>query len=343
MSTTAAPLSLADLEAFDPRAPQGERERRFLCPLCGDGKPMDAPHRSLCANLQSGAWNCKRCGATGRLSDFWTERPPINRRARLHQSLHHAFEVAPAVSQPDASTESGEAAAWRRQLRGLCPLHDTTGSKYFDGRGIPCEIAHGAGARLGRDFYGRPAVVFPIRDRAGALVAASGRYIDGRDTPKTRIAGPKRDGVFLAPVQVQSTLPSGRRAFAPFDKDLPAIIVTEAPIDAMSIAAAGYAAIALCGTTGPSWLHLACGFRRVLLAFDADEAGDNAAAVWSGALASYGASCERLRPDGGKDWNEVLCSGGAAALSDWLAPRVLLDTMARAQVEAWQDETLFDE
>ncbi len=48
-------LSLADLEAYDPRATERGRERRFLCPCCGDGKPRNAAHRSLSLNTQTGA------------------------------------------------------------------------------------------------------------------------------------------------------------------------------------------------------------------------------------------------------------------------------------------------
>jgi hypothetical protein len=338
-STLLPALSLSELEAYDPRAPQGDGERRFLCPLCGDDKPNDVAHRSLTLNTQSGAWHCWRCAAKGKLRDAWQERPSGHRSQRARQDRARLSALTLAPSTP-TKTQNAD---WRHQLRGLRPLLDTPGAKYLEARGIPCELAHIVGARFSGDFYGRPAVVLPIRDRQSTLVAATGRYIDGRDNPKTRIAGHKRDGVFMAPVQAQSTLTPGRRVFAPFDKDVPAIIVTEAPLDALSIAAAGFPTIALCGTTGPSWLHLVCGFRRVLLAFDADDAGDRAAATLAGALATYGASCERLRPEGGKDWAEIICTSGAAALSDWLAVRVLLDTTARAQVEKWEGDTLFDE
>jgi hypothetical protein len=44
-------LSLADLEAFDPRPAGAGRERRFGCPLpaCRD-KPRDRAHQSLSVN-----------------------------------------------------------------------------------------------------------------------------------------------------------------------------------------------------------------------------------------------------------------------------------------------------
>ncbi len=62
-------LSLAELEAYDPRAPfRGGKERRFCCPLpaCAE-KRIDAAHRSLTANVETGAWHWWRCGAAGKL------------------------------------------------------------------------------------------------------------------------------------------------------------------------------------------------------------------------------------------------------------------------------------
>jgi hypothetical protein len=63
-------------------------------------------------------------------------------------------------------------------------------------RGIPAELAGGAGVRSADDWYGRPAVVFPIRDQTGRLVAMQGRHTDGRADPKAHDCGPKSTGVF---------------------------------------------------------------------------------------------------------------------------------------------------
>jgi predicted RNA-binding Zn-ribbon protein involved in translation (DUF1610 family) len=305
-------LSLAELETYDPRAPQrpsasASGERRFLCPVCGDEKPKDAAHRSLTANTRSGAWNCKRCGARGKLSDFWQDKPRQNRAVRVRGSLR---ENAP-------QSEPQKAMVWRDQLKALAPLVETPGAEYLAARGIEVEAARGAGVRFSPDFYGRAAAVFPIRNRAGMLVAATGRYIDGRENPKSRTAGPKREGVFFAPVRV------GSRTFAPLDKAAPAVVICEAPIDALSVAVAGFPALALCGASGPDWLHLACGFRRVMVAFDADEPGDEKAVELARLLTTYGAACERLRPEGGKDWNEVLTVFGREELSNFLALKLL--------------------
>lgn len=99
-------------------------------------------------------------------------------------------------------------------------------------------------------WLGRPAVVFPIYDDKGALVAAQGRYTDGREDPKARTLGRKKRGVFLTGdfwEQVRKGAP---------------VILTEAPIDALSLSACGFPALALCGRSGwPQWLPIKCAFK----------------------------------------------------------------------------------
>lgn len=341
-TTTARPaFSIADLEAFDVHAQSDGRERRFLCPLCGDGKPRDGAHRSLCVNAQTGAWNCKRCKATGKLTDFWSERATSSgrvpsarassartsnphemarqRRQKLSalpdESPHTSTHAAPRI-EPRAAPES--ATDWRDQLHGAREIDGTEAERYLRGRDVCIEAARAAGVMLAPRFYGKPAVTFPICDRHGAQTGASGRYMSTHATPKTRIAGTKRNGIFATARALNG------KSGAP-------LIIAEAPIDALSLATAGYPAVALCGTSGPAWMHLACGLRRVLLAFDADEPGDEAAAAMTAFLAPYGARCERLRPQSGKDWNEALQRDGAGALADWLAVRVLFEEAERVR------------
>ena len=84
-------------------------------------------------------------------------------------------------------------------LAGSAELAGSPGGCYLASRGIPEGLATRAGARYAADFYGRPAVAFPVRDRAGTLVAVAGRYIDGRTDPKGRAAGRKSLGLFATP------------------------------------------------------------------------------------------------------------------------------------------------
>ncbi len=324
-------LSLEELESFDPQAPQGAR-RRFCCPLCGQGKARDSAHRSLSVEVASGLWVCFRCDAKGKVREKWEEKP-FERQGRARQAMRSAFGIPSAppcedmaeqggfsvLATPQVSSDSAKDAeisvvsvihSWRDSFRGLLPLGGSPGQIYLEGRGLSLLLCLSAKVKWAPSWMGRPAVVFPIYDDGGGLVAAQGRYIDGRENPKVRTLGSKREGVFFSPdfwQQVQRGAP---------------IIITEAPLDALSLARTGYPAVAFCGTQPPTWLHRVCAFRRVLLAFDADEAGDRAADAQTYELESFGARCERLRPDGFKDWNDAL-KAGCDELSDWLALQIL--------------------
>ena len=238
MTTTTAlsrvAFSLADLEALDPQtSTRSGRERRFLCPLCGDGKRKDDAHRSFCANTESGAWNCKRCSATGKLTDFWQNRPQVRINGR-ELARHKRRQLSALPEPPRAPEPAPDAKDWRDQLQGERVLDvsgDASGQAetYLRSRGIDLEAAKASGAMVAPNFYGRAAVVFPICDRDGTQTGASGRYFHANADPKTRIAGTKRNGLFAT---------SGARSSE-------TIIVTEAPIDALSLASVGFAAVAL--------------------------------------------------------------------------------------------------
>jgi len=197
-------------------------------------------------------------------------------------------------------------------LRGLQPLGGSRGETYLRERGLPLDVCLSAKVKWAPSWLGRPAVVFPIYDDAGALVAAQGRHTDGRDDLKARTLGSKKSGVFLTGgfwKQVRKGAP---------------IIVTEAPIDALSLATCGFPALALCGKSGwPQWLPIRCAFKEVMLCLDGDIAGEEGAAKLSPILGSLGAKVRRVAPEGAKDWNEMLAKQGAHQMEEWLCARFL--------------------
>ena len=158
-----------------------------------------------------------------------------------------------------------------------------------------------------RAYQGAPALVFPLSDNAGQLVAFQGRKTDPGDGLKVLTFGPKTAGVFWAP-----------GSLAAWQEGKP-LALTEAPLDALTLAVCGVPAVALCGSSAPpEFLTVGCFGRRYWLAFDADDAGDKAAQTIGANLKLYGAIVERLRPIEAKDWNEALqtrrfepSSGGA--------------------------------
>ena len=66
------------------------------------------------------------------------------------------------------------------------PLTGTSGQEYVERRGIPVTIADAAGLKFEKDFGGRPAVVFAMRDHEGRLASVHGRYLNVDDWIRRR-------------------------------------------------------------------------------------------------------------------------------------------------------------
>jgi len=311
MSTPQVPaLSLAELETFDPRGKGRGAEKVYRCPVC------QSDERALHVNHETGLWNCKRasCGANGKLTDFWTDRPKLSGRERARLALRRAF----ALEEPRPRSEPETAATWRAYFDSSAPIAATEGAKYLAGRGIPEAIASAAGVRYLPNLYGRPAVVFPFHDQSGAACALLARHSDGKPDGH-RALGSRSAGIF-------KTHADALKASALQGET---VIVCEAPADALSLAACGVPAIALGCTRAPDWLPQALAFRRVLLALDNDAngAGEVGAQELQEALQSFGARVARLKPyraadETKSDWNTMLLQDGAAPLRAWLMARL---------------------
>ena len=92
--------------------------------------------------------------------------------------------------------------------------------------------------------------------------------------------------------------------------DAPIVTLCEGAFDALALAACGFPALAMVGCNMPGWLPGVLAFKRVLVASDADDAGEKAACEWTAALQSFGARCERLKPYQAKDFSEMLQRDG---------------------------------
>lgn len=286
-SSTSPILSLADLEAFDPVTVEAGRERRFCCPFpaCSD-KPVDRAHRSLVVNVETGAYLCHRCGAKGRLRDYWTRRQALTRGERSRLATRRAFALSP---QKQAPMSRPGIDAFKLELT---HMRTGPGVRYLERRGIRRDLAAASGVRYSTDWYGRPAVLFPIVGQPSRVIAWQGRHIDDGE-PRMHDDGPKGAGVFVTAGALAAEV----------------VAIVEAPIDALSLAACSIPAVALCGTNWPDWLPVALAFHTVALAFDADAAGDDAGHRLGPVLASLGARVDRWRPIDAKDWNEALVRG----------------------------------
>ena len=139
------------------------------------------------------------------------------------------------------------------------------------------------------------ALVVPITDETGEVVELYGRRLTDHARPGVPrhlyLPGPLR-GVFNV------------RALA----GAPEIILCEALLDALTVWAAGYRQVtASYGVEGFTDEHLATlqrlGIDRVVIAYDADEAGDRAAEALAHELAPHGIACARLLFPRGLDAN----------------------------------------
>lgn len=300
-------LTLKQLDSHDSRPQRvGGREVRYLCPLsdvCAS-KPRDNAHRSLCVNTQTGVYCCHRCQSKGKLKDFWEQRKPLKRNQRAALVLRSRFTVTlddkTKTKQPSSDLDSlaNKFNSYRSAFA------NSPAAKYLEGRSIPQSIAEESGCGyaqawehwtkgngdwklLGKDRR----VIFPLWDQNGKLVAFHGRAIDDNFIGSSKITkGDKSLGVFLTPNALSAHV----------------VAICEGAVDALALWVSGVAAIAMTGTTLPDWLLLKLAFRPMLIATDADKAGDISAIQLSKDLSARGANPFRLRPVRAKDWAEAL-------------------------------------
>jgi hypothetical protein len=343
-------MTLADLETFDPHARSAGSRRRFLCPLCGRDKPRDATHRSLSLETATGLWLCHRCQAKGKLEGARDERRSRRDRARTPRRPDlsrpsgsraastqpgrpilrspGARGTTPAASpgaRPPGAVVPHLSRAHRGLLEGVQPLVGSPAAAYLAERGIPLAVGLAAQAKYHPDFLGHPAVVFAVRDAAERLVAIHGRYLEPHVQPKARSLGPISAGAVAVPLAGAGPRLTGVSPGVLDPTQVPPepgawatdpLILVEAPIDALSLATAGWAAVAVLGCNLPDWLPPRLAFRHILIGTDADAAGDKAAAEWTRALRPFGVRVDRFRPEGAVDWNALLQRHGGPALAD---------------------------
>jgi hypothetical protein len=281
----------------------------------------------LSLKVDSGAWHCFHCGAHGLLAEHKTKREdaadPLRPKRRPPR---RSAPVAPPVPSPaelaeDKRRREDAARLWRVSVPVDAP-EAAPGAAYLAGRGIPLDVAAGADVRYharypdwvdGTTHY-HAALVFRVQDEAGAGVAIESRYLEPRaDSSKGKSRGAKGRGVFVA---------------TPGALDVPGVTLCEGPLTALSMAACGFACVALCRQDAPPWLARRLALRDVVIAFDEGETyTEPKAAKLAAALAAVGARPYRLRLPAGEDVNDYLQRVGRET-----ARATLSDVICRALV-----------
>lgn len=331
-------FSQADFLARDP---EGGRGNRWLCPTPECAAHTDPRrHRSVEIVPDSGLWVCHRCHAKGQLREMWKpmeDKPFEPRRvrdARARAEAERRLASAPiSAPRPAHSMPISEVIHRTGDMQTI--EESPFAMRFLICRGFGVDdfpYLHQMGVRFSTNYArreatetknawgGAAAIVFPIRDENDKLVATQGRFIESREgLPKTISLGPIALGAFRA-----------------WGENEPPIAIVEAPLDALALGVAGVQAFALCGCRPlPTWLLDLSFTHRFWLAFDADEAGDRQAEATRAELRGVGACPTRLRPDGAKDWADLLRLVGAERLRGWLLQQA--DGRAR-ELEAQRDE-----
>jgi len=286
-------FSLSELQSFDTKAGgYNKTKRRFCCPSCGVDKTIVSAHRSLCADMQSGVYYCHRCQTAGVLREF------------CEGGSKHKPRQFPAPNPQPTDEQLTADKRWRRWFADAKPVTQTEGAQYLERRGIPADVAKIAGVRFGQWWRQNEtqtgaekfsAVIFPAVNQFGELVSAQARSV----TESTkRTAASLHAGIFLSN-------PDALKADC--------LAVVEAPLDALALEAAGQPAIALVGTYAPDWLIDLLDGKQILIATDADKAGDECAMRLTKLLAGR-AETSRLRPSGAKDWADIAERHGVSSI-----------------------------
>lgn len=305
-------MRLADLYDFDPNGGKQSLNARFMCPFdCAkSSKPVKAANRDLSVNKRTGEYHCFACPAKGILDDFKTETPKQSRKEYVRAKIKRAFAPVPQARPNEDSPDSGD---WKSRLVELCQINSdagAAGANYLEGRDISVEVARASVVRFGRYAHKGEefaAVVFGMKDTCGKSVGFNARAIVGK---LNRHGGNIGAGVFSAKCLDYVAIEG-------------VVIITEAPIDALSLATCGYPAFALGGTPYRDLLGVVDYRATVWLGFDADTAGNEAGEKWAAELKRFGQASRRLSPpDGFKDWNEALTVMGREALRDYLKERI---------------------
>lgn len=220
---------------------------RAGCPFHGSEH-----QRSLSINTETGRFQCFSCGEWGyteQARDDWKASharplysPPWLRSTGAERLRRDGAEPEPLDNEWLAQLEEWQAA-----------LPDA--ADYLARRRIPIDVAQQMGAGVGW-LGGSRRLILPHTDPQGRIVSLYGRRIDSSEDHKHHHLPGRPKGFLNAPATSAAEL-----------------WITEGAFDALALMAAGIPhACAVFGVSGIRWRWLKS-VRRLVLAFDCDEAG----------------------------------------------------------------------
>lgn len=241
---------------LDVRLRADDGEWVAICPFHADTNP------SFSINVDSGLWICFSCGVKGniaKLQRHFGGQPLEVSLETLHRSLDR-LEPAEEVKRRPAS--------WLAQY----PM-SIEGRAWCYGRRIDGESIDRW--TLGFD-HDQEAVTIPLHALDGSVLGVIRRFLDPRAVPKYR---------YPPGFKISRYLFGAHRLVGP--KRYGTIVVTEGSLDAIRVDGAGYAAVAVLGSslsTAQMRLLRVLNPHGLVLAFDDDKAGRAALRRSSGQL-----------------------------------------------------------
>lgn len=340
----------------------GPNSYKGLCPFHNEKTP------SFNVNLTHQRYKCFGCGAGGDVFNFvmqieglsfyealkaLAERNgiPLPKRSqyadedsKLRGVIYQIHEIAQEHFRANLQSPAGEAARAYLAKRGLAREtieHFGLGHSAASGRSLqrlleqrnfPAALIEQSGLvgkREDGSMYDRfrNRLMFPIQDRNGKIIGYGGRALAAEDNPKY-LNSPE------TPIYKKSTvlynLHRAKEAMRKEDR----VILVEGYMDAIGVSAAGFApVVASCGTAlTPQQVQLIKQHTpRIVVNFDPDTAGANAAEKSINMLLESGMEVRILELDGDLDPDEYCRDRGAAAYAErleraqgyfhWLADR----------------------
>jgi len=268
---------------------------RSGCPFHGSDR-----QRSLTVNAETGRFQCFSCGVWGYTEHARAEylervkadadRTRAPRRQQPWERPSGALKLRNDAKEPEPLPDEWRArlASWRAAL--------PEAAEYLEGRRIPLELVRQLGGGVGT-LGGARRLVLPHTTPAGELVSLYGRRIDAGDEAKHHHLAGRAKGWLNAPIVSEAS----------------ELWICEGPFDALALMAAGIPnAVAVFGVQGIRWNWLPRSTRRLVLAFDCDEAGRKAILEHAPQAIIRGLDVLQVMPDelgGAKDIAEAWQAG----------------------------------
>ena len=264
--------------------------------------------------------------------------------SKLRGAIYQMHEMAQEAFRANLNGSAGSEARAYLTGRGLAPeTMEQFGLGYSDrsGRALlrgfepnftPAQMEQSGlvGKRQDGSYYDRfrNRLMFPIQNESGKIIGFGGRALSSEDEPKY-LNSPETP--IYKKSQVLYNLHRAKEAIRKDDR----VILVEGYMDAIGVSAAGFrAVVASCGTalTTQQVQALKRHSQRVVVNFDPDAAGANAAERSIGILLQEGMQVRIMELDGDLDPDEYCKQRGADAYLDrlntakgyffWLADRL---------------------